>query len=150
MMIETLLASDYAMQTMWLFIIAGALLVCELFVFSYFLLFIGIGVAMTGILNFFGVFDSLAAQLISIVICSILVLVVLRPLIKCFSKPKDNYVENANLKLKVGARAKVVEEGIIEYNGTMWKSETGKAKVGDIVKIISFNDNVAVVESVKK
>lgn len=150
MMIETLLASDYAMQTMWLFIIAGALLVCELFVFSYFLLFIGIGVAMTGILNFFGIFNSLAVQLISIVICSILALFALRPLIKHFSKSKDNYVENANLKLKVGARARVVEEGVIEYNGTMWKSDTGKAKVGDIVKIVSFNDNVAVVESVKK
>lgn len=150
MMIETLLASDYAMQTMWLFIIAGVLLVCELFVFSYFLLFIGIGVVMTGVLNFFGVFDSLAAQLISIVICSILALIVLRPLIKRFSKPKDNYVENANLRLKIGTHAKVVEDGIIECNGTMWKSDTSKVNVGDIVKIVGFDDNVAVVESVKK
>lgn len=149
-MIETLLASDFAMQTMWLFIIAGVLLLCELFVFSYFLLFIGIGVIMTGILNFFGVFSSLATQLVSIVLCSILALVVLRPLIKRFSKPKDNYVENANLKLKIGAKAKVVEEGIIECKGTMWKSDTGKAKVGEVVKIVDFIDNVVVVESVKK
>ncbi len=148
-MIEALLSSDLAMQTMWLFIIAGVLLVCELFAFSYFLLFIGIGVLITGVLNAFGVFGSLAAQLLSIVVCSTLALVALRPLIKRFSKPKDNYVENANLQLKVGAKAKVVEDGIIECNGTMWKSDTSKAKVGDIVQIVGFNDNIAVVESVK-
>lgn len=150
-MIEALLSSDLAVQTMWLFIIAGALLLCELFVFSYFLLFIGVGVAATGVLNAFGAFGSLAAQLISIIVCSCLALVSLRPLIKRFSKPKDNYVENANLRLKIGAKAKVVEKnGIIECNGTMWKSDTGKAKVGDIVQIVDFRDNVAVVESASK
>ena len=150
MMIETLLGSGSNLAPMWLFIICGALLVCELFVFSYFLLFIGIGVGLTGVFNAFGIFGSLAAQLISVVVCSCLALVALRPLIKRFSKPKDSFVENANLQLKIGTKAKVVENGIIECNGTMWKSDTGNAKVGDIVQIVGFNDNVVVVKSVGK
>ena len=136
--------------SVWLFVIAGILLVCELFVFSYFLLFIGVGVAITGILNLFGLFNSFAMQLISIVICSIVALFALRPLLKRFSKSKDTYIENANLQLKIGTHAKVISEGIIECNGTMWKSDTSNAQIGDIVRIIDFKDNIAVVERVKR
>lgn len=143
-MLESILGTS--LQSMWLFIIAGILLLCELFVFSYFLLFIGVGVAMTGVLNLFGILDSLAAQFISIVICSIIALFTLRPILKRFSKPEDNYVENANLKLKIGTQAKVVSEGIIECNGTMWKSDTSQVKIGEVVKIVDFKDNIAVVE----
>ena len=150
-MIESLLASGTSLQTMWLFLIAGVLLVCELFVFSYFLLFIGVGVAMTGILSFFGVFsvgvlDSLAAQIFSIVIFSIVALFVLRPLMNRLSTAKDSYVENANLQLKVGMHAKVISQGIIECNGTMWKANTTEAQIGEEVKIIEFKDNTAVVQ----
>lgn len=137
-------------SSVWLFVIAGILLVCELFVFSYFLLFIGIGVAITGILSLFGLLDSFAMQIISIVICSIVALFALRPILKRFSKSKDTYLENANLQLKIGTKAKVISEGIIECNGTMWKSDTNNAKVGEIVRIIDFKDNIAVVESIKK
>lgn len=136
--------------SVWLFVIAGILLVCELFVFSYFLLFIGVGVAITGILSLFGLLNSFAMQLISIVICSIVALFALRPTLKRFSKSKDSYVENANLTLKIGTHAKVVSEGIIECNGTMWKSDTRDAQIGDTVRIIDFKDNIVVVESVRK
>ena len=136
--------------SVWLFVIAGILLVCELFVFSYFLLFIGVGVAITGILSLFGLLNSFAMQLISIIICSIVALFALRPILRHFAKSKDDYVENANLQLKIGTKAKVISEGIIECNGTMWKSDTGNAQIGDIVRIIDFKDNIAVVERVKR
>lgn len=142
--------NEMMIETMWFFIIAGILLLLELFVFSYFLLFIGVGVLISGILNFFGLFNSLALQCFCIVLCSIIALFTLRPLMKRFSKPKDNFVENANLKLEIGTKAKVVANGIIECKGTMWKSDTSKVKLNEEVRIVAFKDGIAVVESLGK
>lgn len=69
---------------------------------------------------------------------------------KRFSKPKDNFVENANLKLEIGTKAKVVASGIIECKGTMWKSDTSKVKLNEEVRIVDFKDGIAVVESLGK
>ena len=134
---------------MWLFVIGGALLLCELFVFSYFLLFISTGVVLTGILNFLGLFGSLATQLVSIVLCSMLALLVLKPLLKRFSKPKDNFVENANLQLKIGSKALVVENGVIECSGTMWQCDTTGFEVGQRVKIADFKEGVPFIVGIK-
>ena len=134
---------------MWLFVAGGFLLLCELFVFSYFLLFIGIGVVLTGVLNFFGLFGSLATQLVSIVLCSMLALLVLKPLLKRFSKPKDNFVENANLQLKIGSKALVVENGVIECSGTMWQCDTTGFEVGQRVKIADFKEGVPFIVGIK-
>ena len=137
------------LETMWLFVIGGALLLCELFVFSYFLLFIGVGVVLTGVLNFFGLFGSLATQLVSIVLCSMLALLVLKPLLKRFSKPSEKFVENANLQLKIGSKARVVENGIIECNGTMWKCDTTGFEIGQSVKIADFKEGVPFIVAIK-
>ena len=136
-------------ETMWLFVAGGFLLLCELFVFSYFLLFIGIGVVLTGVLNFLGLFGSLATQLVSIVLCSMLALLVLKPLLKRFSKPSEKFVENANLKLKIGSKALVVENGVIECNGTMWQCDTTGFEVGQRVKIADFKEGVPFIVAVK-
>ena len=137
------------LETMWLFVIGGTLLLCELFVFSYFLLFIGIGVVLTGVLNFFGLFGSLATQLVSIVLCSMLALLVLKPLLKRFSKPSEKFIENANLQLKIGSKARVVENGIIECNGTMWKCDTTGFEIGQSVKIADFKEGVPFIVAIK-
>ena len=137
------------LETMWLFVIGGTLLLCELFVFSYFLLFIGTGVVLTGILNFLGLFGSLATQLVSIVLCSMLALLVLKPLLKRFSMPSEKFVENANLQLKIGSKARVVENGIIECNGTMWKCDTTGFEIGQSVKIADFKEGVPFIVAVK-
>ena len=134
---------------MWLFVAGGFLLLCELFVFSYFLLFIGIGVVLTGVLNFFGLFGSLATQLVSIVLCSMLALLVLKPLLKRFSKPSEKFIENANLQLKIGSKARVVENGIIECNGTMWKCDTTGFEIGQSVKIADFKEGVPFIVAIK-
>ena len=136
-------------ETMWLFVAGGFLLLCELFVFSYFLLFIGIGVVLTGILNFLGLFGSLATQLVSIVLCSLLALLVLKPLLKRFSKPSEQFIENANLKLKIGSKALVVENGVIECSGTMWQCDTTGFEVGQRVKIADFKEGVPFIVAVK-
>ena len=137
------------LETMWLFVIGGTLLLCELFVFSYFLLFIGTGVVLTGVLNFLGLFGSLATQLVSIVLCSMLALLVLKPLLKRFSKPSEKFVENANLQLKIGSKARVADEGIIECNGTMWQCDTAGFEIGQSVKIADFKEGVPFIVAIK-
>lgn len=132
-------------SSVWLFALGGALLVCELFIFSYYLLFIAVGVVFTGILTACGVLESPAVQLLSIVICSIIALFTLRPLLKKFFKRDESYVENANLKLKPGTKARVVENGIIECNGTMWKADTSGFAVDEVVKIVDFRDDAATI-----
>ena len=134
---------------MWLFVAGGFLLLCELFVFSYFLLFIGVGVVLTGVLNFLGLFSSLAMQLVSVVLCSLLALLVLKPLLKRFSKPSEQFIENANLKLKIGSKALVVENGVIECSGTMWQCDTTGFEVGQRVKISDFKEGVPFIVGIK-
>ena len=137
-------------STMWLFVIGGALLLCELFVFSYFLLFIGVGVLLTGLLTLAGIFaGSLAWQLASIIVCSIAALFVLRPLLKRFAHKGESYTENANLQLKIGAKARVVEHGIIECNGTMWKCDTTGFETNEVATIADFKDGAAVISKIK-
>ena len=137
------------LETMWLFVIGGALLLCELFVFSYFLLFIGAGVVLTGFLSFLGLFSSLTAQFVSIVFCSVLALLVLKPLLKRFSKSSEKFVENANLKLAIGSKARVVERGVIECNGTMWQCDTTGFAPDEMVKIADFKDGVVLITKVE-
>ena len=134
---------------MWLFIIGGVLLLCELFVFSYFLLFIGLGVLITGLLSSFHLLNSLALQCLSIVIFSFLSLIVFKPLLKRFSKPSEKFIENANLKLKIGSKALVVENGVIECNGTMWQCDTTGFEVGQRVKIADFKEGIPFIVGIK-
>lgn len=135
-----------SISSVWFFALGGALLLCELFISSYFLLFIGTGFVMTGIFTACGLLKSLEIQLLSIIICSIIALFVLRPLLKRFSKRDESYVENANLKLKPGTKARVVENGIIECNGTMWKADTTGFEIGQIVEITEFKDDMATIK----
>ena len=136
-------------ETMWLFIIGGVLLLCELFVFSYFLLFIGLGVLITGLLSSFHLLNSLVLQCLSIVIFSFLSLIVFKPLLKRFSKPSEKFIENANLKLKIGSKALVVENGVIECSGTMWQCDTTGFEIGQSVKIADFKEGVPFIVTIK-
>ncbi len=134
-----------------LFIIGGVLMVAEIFCFTYFLLFVGAGVLVTGGLQWAGAFGTqgadgvvggiggalggsvLAWQIVSVVAFSLLFLLVLRPHIRRLLQPSERFTDNE--RLKTGGVAVVEDDGIVRYNGTLWEARTDGYAAGERVEI---------------
>ncbi len=131
-----------------LIIVAAVCLIAEMFLFSYFLLFIGIGVLATGILTYFELLNELSFQLTAIAIFSIISIPILKPILKHF-KSKETFVENAHLSPKKGDFARVASNGFIECHGTLWQADTKGFEINQRVIIKEKNGEVFFVEDFK-
>ena len=135
-----------------LIIIAALCLIAEIFIFSYFLLFVGIGTLFTAFLTFLELFsfadEILPWQFASIAVFSLLSIPLIKPILKHF-KPKEKYIENPHLSPKNGDNARVVENGFIECHGTLWQAETNGFKINDRVKIIGKKGELFLIELIK-
>ncbi len=130
-----------------LVVLGIALLIAEIFAFTYFLLFLGVGTLFTALLTFLGFFPtaSLIWQLFSVALSSLISAVVFKPLFRRF-KSKEVYVENAHLNPKEGDFARVAEKGFIEYSGTMWAAETTDFALEEKVKITGKKGDVFLIQ----
>ena len=131
-----------------LIIVAAVCLIAEMFLFSYFLLFIGIGVLATGILTYFELLNELSFQLTAIAIFSIISIPILKPILKHF-KSKETFVENSHLSPKKGDFARVASNGFIECHGTLWQADTKGFEINQRVIIKEKNGEVFLIESFK-
>ncbi len=112
------------MSYVWLFVIGGALIVFELFNFTYFALFIGLGIVLVGVLEFFGVFantsEPFAWQLVCTAAFSMLFLLTCRPYLKRVLKPSEKFDE----KFKERGVGEVTPDGLVSFRGSLWHAKT--------------------------
>ena len=127
--------------------VAAICLVAEMFLFSYFLLFISIGTLLTGILTYLGLLNNLSLQFSAIAIFSIISIPLLKPILKRF-KSKEHYVENAHLSPKKGDFARVATDGFIECHGTLWQADTKGFEINQRVIISDKNGELFLIKSI--
>ena len=124
------------------------IIIAEIFLGSFFLFFIGIGLCVTSALEFFVGFETFGNpfiwQAISICVCSFVSLIVLRKPIKSWFSRSQVYED----KLCEGGEGEI-REGMVYFKGTLWAYENTKHsfKEGDKVKVKKILDNKAIIES---
>lgn len=123
------------MSYVWLFVIGGALIVFELFNFTYFSLFIGLGVVLVGVLELFGVFantsEPFAWQLVCTAAFSMLFLLTCRPYLKRVLKSGEKF----NEKFKERGVGEVTPEGLVSFRGSLWHAKTDGFEAGTRVEV---------------
>lgn len=131
-----------------LIIVAAVCLIAEMFLFSYFLLFIGIGILCTALFTYAGLLNGIPFQFAAIAIFSIVFVPVFKPLLKYF-KSKEQYIDNAHLFPQKGDFARVAEEGFIECHGTLWQAETKGFEINQRVAIFEKKGELFLIEALK-
>lgn len=138
------------MSYVWLFVIGGALIVFELFNFTYFALFIGLGIVLVGVLEFFGVFantsEPFAWQLVCTAAFSMLFLFTCRPYLKRVLKPSEKFDE----KFKERGVGEVTPEGLVSFRGSLWHAKTDGFEAGARVEVEISESGVARILGVAK
>lgn len=138
------------MSYVWLFVIGGALIVFELFNFTYFALFIGLGIVLVGVLEFFGVFantsEPFAWQLVCTAAFSMLFLLTCRPYLKRVLKPSEKFDE----KFKERGVGEVTPEGLVSFRGSLWHAKTDGFEAGARVEVEISESGVARILGVAK
>lgn len=124
------------------------MIIAEIFFGSFFLFFIGIGLCITSVLEFFIGFEtfgnSFVWQAISICFFSFISLIALRKPIKKWFNRSQVYED----KLCEGGEGEI-REGMVYFKGTLWAYEDANHlfKEGDKVKVKRILDNKAILES---
>ncbi len=138
------------MSYVWLFVIGGALIVFELFNFTYFALFIGLGIVLVGVLEFFGVFantsEPFAWQLVCTAAFSMLFLLTCRPYLKRVLKPSEKFDE----KFKERGVGEVTPDGLVSFRGSLWHAKTDGFEAGARVEVEISESGVARILGVAK
>lgn len=138
------------MSYVWLFVIGGALIVFELFNFTYFALFIGLGIVLVGVLEFFGVFantsEPFAWQLVCTAAFSMLFLLTCRPYLKRVLTPSEKFDE----KFKERGVGEVTPEGLVSFRGSLWHAKTDGFEAGARVEVEISESGVARILGVAK
>ncbi len=138
------------MSYVWLFVIGGALIVFELFNFTYFALFIGLGIVLVGVLEFFGVFantsEPFAWQLVCTAAFSMLFLLTCRPYLKRVLKPSEKFDE----KFKERGVGEVTPDGLVSFRGSLWHAKTDDFEAGTRVEVEVSESGVARILGVAK
>ena len=127
----------------WAYLVAiGIILIgIEALLFSFVLLWIGIGFLVVAVLSFFTLFDSGYAQIaVAVSIGLLLVLMLRKWSMNLVNKTEDDTEEKIH-KEGIG----VVEGGMIRMNGTYWQSDDDLSgyKEGDRVKVVDIVNNKA-------
>ncbi len=95
-----------------------ALITLEIFMFSFYLMWLGLGFLLIGIVSYFYTFDSGFVQLALSSILGVLLLLIFKEkfqkyIFKNTPKSKDEFLE--------GAGVGIVKEGRVFYKGTFWE-----------------------------
>ena len=127
----------------WAYLLAfGIILIgLEALIFSFFLVWIGIGFVIVAMLTYFGIFESGTAQIAVAVSIGLVLLLALRKWSMNFiNKTQDNTEEKIH-KNGVG----VIDGGMIKMDGTFWQSDDDLSgyKDGDKVEVIDIVNNKA-------
>ena len=127
----------------WAYLLAfGIVLIgLEALVFSFFLIWIGIGFVAVAAMTYFGFFESGTAQIAVAVSIGLVLLLLLRKWSMNFiNKTQDNTEEKIH-KNGVG----VIDGGMIKMDGTYWQSDDdlSQYKDGDRVEVLDIVNNKA-------
>jgi len=127
----------------WAYLLAfGIVLIgLEALVFSFFLIWIGIGFVAVAAMTYFGFFESGTAQIAVAVSIGLVLLLLLRKWSMNFiNKTQDNREEKIH-KSGVG----VIDGGMIKMDGTYWQSDDdlSQYKDGDRVEVVDIVKNKA-------
>lgn len=127
----------------WAYLVAiGIILIgVEALLFSFVLLWIGIGFLVVAVLSFFALFDSGYAQIAVALSIGLALVLLLRKWSMTFvDKTEDDTEEKIHQK-GVGT----IEGGMIRMNGTYWQSDDDLSayKEGDRVEVVDIVNNKA-------
>ena len=127
----------------WAYLLAfGIILIgLEAIIFSFFLIWIGIGFVIVAAMTYFGFFESGTAQIAVAVSIGLVLLLALRKLsMRFINKTQDNTEEKIH-KSGVG----VIDGGMIKMDGTYWQSDDdlSQYKDGDRVEVLDIVNNKA-------
>lgn len=127
----------------WAYLLAfGIVLIgLEALIFSFFLVWIGIGFIIVALLTYFGVFESGTAQIAVAVSIGLVLLLALRKWsMNLINKTQDNTEE----KIHTGGVG-VIDGGMIKMDGTYWQSDDdlSEYKDGDRVEVLDIVNNKA-------
>ena len=127
----------------WAYLLAlGIVLIgIEALIFSFVLLWIGIGFIVVALLSYAGLFESGYAQIaVAVSIGLVLVLVLRKWSMNLINKSEDDTEEKIH-KGGVG----VIDGGMIKMNGTYWQSDDDLSsyKDGDRVEVVDIVNNKA-------
>ena len=127
----------------WAYLLAfGIVLIgLEALIFSFVLLWIGIGFIVVALLTYMGLFDSGYVQIaVAVSIGLVLVLALRKWSMKLINKSEDDTEEKIH-KSGVG----VIEGGLIKMDGTYWQSDNdlSQYKDGDKVQVLDIVKNKA-------
>ena len=127
----------------WAYLLAlGIILIgLEALVFSFFLIWIGIGFIVVAGLGYFGLFESATAQIAVAVSIGLFLLLALRKWSMQFINKTEDDTEEKIHKGGVG----IIDGGMIKMDGTYWQSDDDLSiyKDGDKVKVIDIVNNKA-------
>ncbi len=109
--------------------IGVGLIILEMFVFSFYLIWLGIGLLIVGFVSYFYIFDSVYIQLALGGVISVALLLLFKDklkqtLFKDTPKHKDEFLEDIDSKSEA-----IVKEGMLFYKGTFWEVD------GDITEL---------------
>jgi len=130
-----------AIEWGYLLALGIALIGLEALIFSFVLLWIGIGFIMVSLLSYAGLFESGYAQIaVAVSIGLILVLALRKWSMNLINKTTDDTEEKIH-KGGVG----IIDGGMIKMNGTYWQSadDLSSYQDGDRVEVVDIVDNKA-------
>lgn len=113
----------------------------EALIFSFFLVWLGLGFVIVAGLSYFGLFDSGIAQIAASVSIGLLLVFALRKWsMNMINKSQDTREEKVH-KSGIG----IVSEGMIKMDGTFWKTDDDLSayKDGDRVDVMDIINNKA-------
>lgn len=145
-MVQTLILNPIAPAIL---IGAGiALIAIEALVFSFAIVWFGIGSIIIGAISYVIVFNDGIWQLASIALIAMILLLVLRTkAIKRFLKPKDEeYKDNAYNEKGIG----VIKEGKVYYKATYWDVDPRlieKLEENQKVEVLSVKGSIATINT---
>lgn len=127
----------------WAYLLAfGIILIgLEALIFSFFLIWIGIGFVIVAAMTYFGFFESGTAQIAVAVSIGLVLLLALRKWsMNLINKTQDSTEEKIH-KSGVG----VIDGGMIKMDGTYWQSDDdlSQYKDGDKVEVLDIVNNKA-------
>ncbi len=127
----------------WAYLLAAGIIMIglEALVFSFFLLWLGVGFVIVALLSYFGLFDSGIAQIATSVSIGLVLVFALRKWsMNMVNKSEDDSEEKPH-KGGIG----IVDKGMIKLDGTFWQcnDDLSAYKDGDKVEVIDIINNKA-------
>lgn len=128
----------------WAYLLAAGIVMIglEALLFSFFLVWLGIGFIVVAGLSYFGLFDSGVAQIATSVSIGLVLVFALRKWSMTMINKTQDVTEEKVHKIGVG----IVSNGMIKMDGTFWQTDGDLStfKDGDKVKVVDIINNKAI------